>query len=144
MIETENGNMSIACPESTFDEEVTVRIREITAGTFVFPTGYQAASLAYLVDLDKEVKFRKEVAIQMHHSANKKDTEKLIFVYTSSNLKPADDSKYIFEMVKGGIFSNDHGKVSLDHFGIIAIAGDGTVDISMEEVLNYESFLSSK
>lgn len=145
LVATKNKYLTIACPEGTFDQEAKMRIYEITAGPFIFPMGYHAASFAYLVELDTKLPLQKEIAIQMRHSANEKDFPSLKFMSTSKQ-RESKDSTYVFKPIEDGIFDMcDYGKIglkSLDSFVIIVIAGHETVDILSVEILNYESLLS--
>lgn len=131
--------------------EAKLLIHEVTAGAFVFPTGYQAASLAYLVELSKEVRFQKKVDIQMRHGAklrSKEESGKLIFVSASSTPQQTErgDQVYTFKIIEGGEFDqfDPHGKVALNHFSIIAIAGEGTLDLSEAGILDCGALLWSK
>lgn len=108
-IATENDNLLITIPSETFNKKTKMVIHEVIAGAFLFPSGYQAASLAYLVEVDKEIKFQKKVYVQLCHSAKLKsedDSKRLIFVSASSTpqITEAGDPVYVFEKIEGGNF----------------------------------------
>ena len=120
-INVNDGSFVMCVPAKTFKEDVRVCVREIIAGPFELPAGYQAASLAYCVELDKEdMQFQNDISIRIRHCAeikSKEDCTKLEFMSASLS-KSGKPVYYTFNKIKGGNFSSDlqHGEISLNHF----------------------------
>lgn len=124
--------LSIAENSISEDENVELFVLPAFSGPFAGPEGLEPVSPAYLIKSDKEIRFKKDVTLQIQHNAcvvTERDCEDLVFMRASSiplQRGPLFGPLYVFHEVNRskGMFSLDDkqfGEVKTDQFSLFMI-----------------------
>ena len=130
-INLEEVGASLTFPENSLSSNeppVEVAIQPCFSGSFIMPDDIESMSPAYVIKLNRKVKFEKDVLLKIRHNANlqtENDCENMVFLSASSTpeyrgsspvyvFKEITDTKKLF--IPGQ--EKPYGEIQLNHFSI--------------------------
>ena len=130
-INLEEVGASLTFPKNSLpsnEPPVEVAIQPCFSGSFIMPDDIESMSPAYVIKLNRKVKFKKDVLLKIQHNANlqtEKDCENMVFLSASSTPEyrgssPVYEFKEITDTKKLFISGQEkpYGEIQLNHFSI--------------------------
>jgi hypothetical protein len=126
--------ISLFIPANTVSEDESVEFFILPAfsGPFAYPDGLEPVSPVYLIRTDKETKFKRDITVQIQHTADlltDQDCEDLVFTRASSipvQRGPLFDLLYVFTKVeksnvKFDLQKGPFAELKTNHFSLFMV-----------------------
>lgn len=102
-----------------------ITIKASLSGQYQFPDDYYLASPIFWLECEPTVKkFEVPLKLEIQHYAPLENSSRLVIVKALSTTQ--EDLPYSFQVLPGGIFTNEYGVIALDHFCGLGAAQEGS------------------